>query len=91
MEEVIKVLFNYGVGYIIVFLFIYDWLTNRKITTQTLVAIKESNENISKFLVSIKEDNENLSKSLDLLQESMQNENKKTSEILKILKEKEKK
>lgn len=64
MEEMAKLLSDYGVGLIIVVLFIYDWLTNKKDIKKTL----EQNE---KCLEEISSSTKNTAKSLDLLQQSM--------------------
>lgn len=61
MEEVLKSIVDYGVSIIIVALFLWDWVTNKKSYTETLNQIKESNKNIA-------ESNMNISKSLDIIQ-----------------------
>ncbi|MEG0873050.1 MAG: hypothetical protein RSG48_03715 [Clostridia bacterium] len=60
MEEIAKLISNYGVQVIIICMFIYDWLTNKKKISETLDEMKISNTNTSK--------------SLELLQRSMDNQ-----------------
>lgn len=64
MEEVTSLLFNYGIGFVIVGLFIYDWITNKKDIKKTL----GQNE---KALEEIANSTKNTAKSLELLQQSM--------------------
>lgn len=64
MEEITKLLFNYGIGFVVVALFIYDWITNKKDIKKTL----EQNE---RALEEISNSSKNTAKSLELLQQSM--------------------
>lgn len=50
MNEILKVLTDYGVAIIIITLFIYDWIVNKKTNSETLQQIAKSNENIAKSL-----------------------------------------
>ena len=68
MEEIGKVIANYGVSIIIVTLFISDWFTNKKVMKQTIQVIKDTSINISK--------------SLDLLQKSMDRHDEKLDKLL---------
>ncbi len=61
MEEMIKLIVNYGVSIIIIGLFLWDWLTNKKKANETLEEVKLANLNIAK--------------SLELLQKTMDNQN----------------
>lgn len=36
MENIVQLVFNYGIGFVIVGLFIYDWFTNKKDIKMTL-------------------------------------------------------
>ena len=58
---------NYGVSAIVVALFVWDWVTNKKKITETLEEMKVSNANTSK--------------SLELLQKSMENQEQTLEEI----------
>lgn len=82
MEELINLLTNYGVSIIIVALFIWDWISNKKDTKKTLNAIQTSNENIASCLNEMKQSNTNISKSLDLLQKSLDNQTEKIDRLL---------
>lgn len=82
MEEIINLLTNYGVSIIIVALFIWDWVSNKKDTKKTLNAIQSSNENIASCLNEMKQSNTNISKSLDLLQKTLDNQTEKIDRIL---------
>lgn len=82
MEEIINLLTNYGVSIIIVALFIWDWVSNKKDTKKTLNAIQSSNENIASCLNEMKQSNTNISKSLDLLQKSLDNQTEKIDRLL---------
>ena len=82
VEEVANLITNYGVSIIIVALFIWDWVSNKKDVKNTLNAIKESNENIASCLLEMKQSNTNISKSLDLLQKSLDNQTEKIDKLL---------
>lgn len=82
MEDIINLLTNYGVSIIIVALFIWDWISNKKDTKKTLNAIQTSNENIASCLNEMKQSNTNISKSLDLLQKSLDNQTEKIDRLL---------
>ena len=62
MEEWLTLISNYGVTIIIVALFLWDWISNRK-------DVKNSLEQMSKA-------NDNTANSLDLLRKSMENQEK---------------
>lgn len=68
MEEFAKLLADYGVTVIIIALFIWDWISNKKEMKDTLEVIKETSLNISK--------------SLDLLQKSMDRHDEKLDKII---------
>lgn len=82
MEEIVNLIMNYGVSIVIVALFIWDWITNKKETKKTLNAIQVSNENIASCLIEMKSSNINISKSLDLLQKSLDNQTDKIDKLL---------
>lgn len=68
MEEVIKLVANYGLSIALSTLFIWDWFSNKKEVKDTLAVIKDTSVNISK--------------SLDLLQKSMDRHDEKLDKIL---------
>ncbi len=67
MENIVQLVANYGVSIIIVGLFLWDWVTNKKKITETLEEMKVSNSNTSK--------------SLELLQKSMESQEHTLEEI----------
>lgn len=76
MENIANLVANYGVSAIVVVLFVWDWVTNKKKITETLEEMKVSNANTSK--------------SLELLQKSMENQELTLSRIKEDLENKEK-
>lgn len=68
MEEFAKLIADYGVTVIIITLFIWDWVSNKKDMKDTLEVIKDTSLNISK--------------SLDLLQKSMDRHDEKLDKII---------
>lgn len=76
MENIISTIANYGVSIVIVGLFLWDWIANKKKITETLDEMKVSNANTSK--------------SLELLQKSMENQELTLSRIKEDLENKEK-
>lgn len=69
MENIVQLVANYGVSIVIVGLFLWDWVTNKKKITETLEEMRVSNSNTSK--------------SLELLQKSMENQEQTLEEIKK--------
>lgn len=68
MEDIVRLIANYGVSIVIVALFLWDWFINKKEMRDTLVVIKDTSLNISK--------------SLDLLQKSMDRHDEKLDKII---------
>ena len=73
MQEIGKLINEYGVSLVIVILFLYDWLTTRRNMQKTI-------EQSGKCLIEIQNTNMNTAKSLELLQKSMDNQ----SEFLQV-------
>lgn len=69
MENIVQIVANYGVSIVIVGLFLWDWIANKRKITETLEEMKVSNSNTSK--------------SLELLQKSMENQAHTLEEIEK--------
>ncbi len=67
MDNIISNIANYGVSIVIVGLFLWDWIANKKKITETLEEMKVSNANTSK--------------SLELLQKSMDNQTQTLKDI----------
>lgn len=89
MEEILNLISNYGVETLIVGLFLWDWVSNKKSNSEILKAnntslktLVETNLNIKKCLENIEKNNDNISKSLDLLQKTMDNQEKKIDKLL---------
>lgn len=82
MQEIISIVTNYGISMVIVCLFIWDWITNRKVVTDTLKEMAATNSNIEKCLVNMEQHNENVSKSLDLLNKAMESQDWKLDKLL---------
>lgn len=82
MQEIISIVTNYGISMVIVCLFIWDWITNRKVVTDTLKEMAATNANIEKCLVNMEQHNENVSKSLDLLNKAMESQDWKLDKLL---------
>ena len=67
LENIANLIANYGVSAIVVVLFVWDWVTNKKKITESLEEMKASNSNTAK--------------SLELLQKSMENQEQTLAEI----------
>ena len=67
MENIVQMLANYGVSIVIVGLFLWDWIANKRKITETLEEMKISNSNTAK--------------SLELLKKSMENQEQTLAEI----------
>lgn len=67
MENIVQMLANYGVSIVIVGLFLWDWIANKRKITETLEEMKISNSNTAK--------------SLELLQKSMESQEQTLTEI----------
>lgn len=64
MEEIMKMIINYGTSAVIVVLFLYDWYKNKNKIAETLEQNKKCLENMEKS-------NSNIATTLDLLKDSM--------------------
>ena len=82
MEELAQMITNYGVMIVIVVIFLWDYITNKKDIKETLMTMKDTNVNISSCLEEMKDSNRNMEKSLDLLQKSMDNQSMKIDKLL---------
>lgn len=84
MVEMLQAISDYGVGIVIIFLFIWDYVSNKKKLTEnqemiksTLKTVEESTTTISNCLIEMQQTNLNTAKSLELLQKQMENTDKK--------------
>lgn len=82
MEEIAQLITNYGVMIVIVAIFLWDYIANKKDMKDTLATMKDTNLNISNCLEEMKDSNRNMEKSLDLLQKSMDNQSMKIDKLL---------
>ncbi len=82
MEEIANLIMDYGVTIIIVALFIWDWVTNKKEIKNTLRAIEENSKNIGSCITEMNQSNNNISKSLDLLQKTLDNQGVKIDKLI---------
>ncbi len=82
MEEIIKVISESSVTIVIVALFIWDWVINKKETRKTLEALQKNSASIASCLEEVRTSNINTSKSLDLLQKSLDNQTEKIDKLL---------
>lgn len=82
MEELAQLITNYGVMIVIVAIFLWDYVANKKDMKNALETMKDTNLNISNCLEEMKDSNKNMEKSLDLLQKSMDNQSMKIDKLL---------
>jgi hypothetical protein len=89
MEEVVKLVSTYGVSFVIVAIFLWDYIVNKKrlaenqeIIKDTLTAVKETDTTIANCLKEMQQQNLNTAKSLELLQRQMENTDKKVDKLL---------
>lgn len=94
MEQMVNMVMNNSIAVIIVALFLWDWVTNKKQVTDALKAISKSSINIEDCLKNLEKNNtnlqrsnDNISKSLDLLQQSLDNQDVKINRLLEHHKE----
>lgn len=71
MEQIVGLISTYGVSFVIVGLFLYDWITTRKDMQKTLKQNSTCLEEIKNTNKNNYETNRNTAKSLELLQSSM--------------------
>lgn len=89
MEEMLNLISTYGVSAIIVGLFLWDYISNKKKNIEnqetiktTLEVVKESTNTISNCLIEMQQTNLNTAKSLELLQKQMESTDKKVDKLL---------
>lgn len=89
MEEIINMLSSYGVSFVIVALFLWDYITNRKreeknqeIVKNTIITVNETTKTISNCLLEMQQSNSNMSKSLDILQQTVNQQSSKLDRLL---------
>lgn len=84
MEQIVQMLGNYGVTIVIVGIFLWDYIANKKKTVEnqetiknTLATVDKTNNTIASCLKEMQQQNLNTAKSLELLQQQMENTDKK--------------
>ena len=89
MEEMLNLISTYGVSAIIVGLFLWDYVSNKKklaenqeMIKSTLKTVEETTTTISNCLLEMQQTNLNTAKSLELLQKQMESTDKKVDKIL---------
>ena len=89
ITQIGQILGTYGVSAVIVIIFLWDYVTNKKKNAEnqetiktTLEVVKESTTTISSCLIEMQQTNLNTAKSLELLQKQMESTDKKVDKIL---------
>ena len=89
LTQIGQMLGTYGVSAIIVIIFLWDYVANKKKNVEnqetiksTLEVVKESTTTISNCLIEMQQTNLNTAKSLELLQRQMENTDKKIDILL---------
>lgn len=89
ITQVGQLIGTYGVSAVIVIIFLWDYVVNKKknienqeMIKSTLAVVKESTTTISNCLIEMQQTNLNTAKSLELLQRQMENTDKKIDILL---------
>lgn len=89
MEELASMLNAYGISFVIVLIFLWDYITNKKkflenqnMMKATLETVEKTTVTISSCLQEMQQTNLNTAKSLELLQKQMENTDKKIDILL---------
>lgn len=89
MEELVKLISTYGVSFVIVALFLWDYVANKKtladnqeMIKNTLTAVEKSTTTISSCLIEMQQTNMNTAKSLEILQKQMESTDKKVDILI---------
>lgn len=89
LTQIGQMLGTYGVSAVIVVIFLWDYVANKKKNVEnqetiktTLAVVKESTTTISNCLIEMQQTNLNTAKSLELLQKQMENTDKKVDKLL---------
>ena len=90
MEELASMLNAYGISFVIVLIFLWDYITNKKKSLEnqnmmkaTLETVEKTTVTISSCLQEIQQSNLNTAKSLELLQRQMENTEKKSRYLIR--------
>lgn len=89
ITQVGQLIGTYGVSAVIVIIFLWDYVANKKKNVEnqetiktTLEVVKESTTTISNCLIEMQQTNLNTAKSLELLQKQMESTDKKVDKLL---------
>lgn len=89
LTQIGQMLGTYGVSAVIVVIFLWDYVANKKKNVEnqetiktTLAVVKESTTTISNCLIEMQQTNQNTAKSLELLQKQMESTDKKVDKLL---------
>lgn len=89
MEEFVQLLGTYGVSAVIVGIFLWDYVANKKkleenqeIIKNTLTTVDKTSTTIASCLKEMQQQNLNTAKSLELLQQQMENTDKKIDKLM---------
>lgn len=89
INQIGQIILNYGVSAVIIIVFIWDYVANKKKNAEnqetiktTLAVVQESTSTISNCLVEMQQTNSNTAKSLELLQKQMESTDKKVDILL---------
>lgn len=89
LTQVGQMLGTYGVSAVIVIIFLWDYVANKKKNVEnqetikrTLAVVQESTTTISNCLIEMQQTNLNTAKSLELLQKQMESTDKKVDKLL---------
>lgn len=89
ISQISQLVGTYGVSFVIVFIFLWDYVTNKKKTAENQEVIKTTLETVGKTTTTIagclkemQQQNLNTAKSLELLQNQMETTDKKIDILL---------
>ena len=89
INQIGQILLNYGVSAVIIIVFIWDYIVNKKKNAEnqetiktTLQVVENTTTTISNCLLEMQQTNLNTAKSLELLQKQMESTDKKVDILL---------
>ena len=89
INQIGQIILNYGVSAVIIIVFIWDYVVNKKRNTEnqetiktTLAVVENTTKTISSCLLEMQQQNLNTAKSLELLQKQMESTDKKADILL---------
>lgn len=89
INQIGQIILNYGVSAVIIIVFIWDYVENKKKNAEnqetiktTLQVVENTTMTISSCLIEMQQTNSNTAKSLELLQKQMESTDKKVDILL---------